>query len=113
MTRKPAPMTNEQLVERYKLLEKQRDDITAEMEAIKDTVRAENPVGKYETDAGNITVSPNRRFDDGTARQVLTPDEIKACSTLKLDSGLVKKVVAPVRYEACMKTVGDPRVTIS
>lgn len=107
------PMTTEELVERYLQLQKQRDDLVAEMEVIKDTVRASLPIGKHETPAGTATLSPNRRFDDATARAVLSAAEVKACTAPKLDAGLVKKLVAPFRYEQCMKDVGDPKVAIA
>lgn len=106
-------MTTEELIERYQLLAKQRADIDAEMEAIKDTVRADYKIGKYETPAGAITVSDNRRFDEATALTVLTPAERKACTAPSLQSSLVKKLISPLRYEQCMKSVGDPKVQIS
>lgn len=109
----PKPMSLEQLRERYLLLQKQATDIAAEMDAIKEVVRASQPIGKYDVDDGKVAVSPNRRFDEATARAVLTAEEIAACTAPGLDSGLVRKLVSPVRYEQCMKTVGDPKVAIS
>ena len=108
-----TPMTTEELRARYILLRRQAEDIAAEMSAIADVIRAQTPVGKHEVGDGHITVSVNRRFDEITARAVLTPDEIAACTAPKLDSALVKKLVAPLRYETCMKVVGDPKVQIS
>lgn len=119
---KPKPMSVEQIVERYKLLDKQAKDIAAEMAALKDQCRSDLALGKHETDAGDVTISPNRRFDEETAKVALaeqiakgavTPAQVTECWKTVLDSTSVKKIVAPAVYEACMREVGDPKVTIA
>ena len=117
-----TPMTTEQLIARWHQLEQQRAAVVAEQDAIKTLLRANLPTGKTETPVGTVTLTPNRRFDDTTARVLLglelahgrlTQDQVNECWKTALDSAAVKKIVAPDKYDDCMKVVGDPKVTVA
>lgn len=107
-----ADTTTAELVARYLDLDAKRAAIVEEQDVIKAQLRTALPVGKHPTDTGTVTVSVNRRFDETTARGVLDETVIAAATRPKLDSSVVKKLVPPVTYEACMKESGDPKVSI-
>lgn len=97
-------------------LEQKRLAIVEQQDAIKDRIRDTVQPGKHETAAGTVTVGVNRRFDEATARVVINainPALLAECTVEKLDSTKARRVLAPVQYEACMKEVGAPRVTIA
>lgn len=116
--------TYEEDADRYRHLEANRVAIVEEQDAIKARMRGGFGLGKHLfTGGGSVTLSPNRRFDPGLAQQTLgyaiadgivTPDQVKACwKPSALDSTEVKRILPPERYEACMASVGDPKVSIS
>lgn len=104
------------LIKRYLELEERRSSIATEQDGIKAQIRAAAEIGKHETEAGTVTLSPNRRFDATLATEVLTkisPDLITACSVAKVDSAATKRLVGTAVYEQCCKDAGEPRVTFS
>jgi hypothetical protein len=95
-----------QLVERYNHLEQIRASAVEEQDAIKAQLRAVYDLGKHETPAGTVTVSPNRRFDPTLFEQLLgdNTELVAACSST---------ILPPAVYLSCMKESPDARVTIA
>lgn len=85
---------------------------------IKAKIRANLPEGSYTpANGGTVIVSANRRFDEETARKVLPPNlielvEVAIPATRKIDATRARNVLAPTLYDACRKTVGEPKVLI-
>lgn len=119
MTQQP---TTEALVAEYLRLGEQITDLTTQQGTIRAQLRDRLDLGKHDTPVGTVTLSVNRRFDETTARAVLTqelaagrldPLDFQKASKTVLDASFIKKKVAPDVYESMMKIVGDPKVTVS
>lgn len=115
----PGPSPEEVLLiglrKRYLELAVRAQEITQEAAVIKDRMRKLGR-GKHEVGNGTVTISPQKRFDQDLATEVLggiSPDLVTACSVSKIDSGLVKKAVGDDVYERCQKSSGDDKVVIS
>lgn len=102
------------LVRRYLQLGTIIDDAKQEQDVLKEKFR-QLGVGKYQTDAAPVVVSPNRRFDRDTAEKVLraiNPDLIAACSETVLTAAKARAVLPPPVYESCMKASPDHKVNV-
>ncbi len=103
------------LVRRYLDLSARIETQSEERDSIKVRLRLLG-VGKHDTGAGVVTVTPQRRFDADLAADVLrtiNPDLVATCSISKVESGLVKKVVGDDVYDRCKKPVGDHKVSVA
>lgn len=105
----------EALVARYKELDAWMSNAAEEMTAIKRRIRMSFPEGSRlpSVSTGRVTIKPNRRFDVGLARQILTYDQIADCTDEPhLTSSLARKKLPPEVYEKCMTVRGDRVVVI-
>lgn len=89
-------------------------EATSEMDSIKHRLRetfASAP-GSHTVAGHRLSVTPQTRFDEAQARDVL-PDEVIATATVaKLDGAAVKRMVAPTVYALCCKVSGDARIAL-
>lgn len=104
-----------ELGKRDEQLKQQAEDIEAEREQLKAEAAEllENKLGLHTHNGGAVRLSPNRRWDDDTAREVLgkiSPDILKAITITKLDSRKAKEMLPPATYKQCMKDGDRPKV---
>lgn len=101
-------------VDRLAYLQTLIKDATTEADSIKARLRddyATNP-GTHEVGTYRLSVTTSLRFSEDKARAALPADLIDACTVAKLDGALVKKVVAPLVYEA-LCDASTPRVAVA
>lgn len=100
-------------VKRYLELDERRKEIEMEQAAIKTRIRGLG-LGHHDAPCGvGISISPNRRFDPKLAEQVLPPVMLELCRVEVVDAKKAKANLPPTAYEACMKTAGEPRVSLA
>lgn len=104
-----------EIQKRHEVLTEQAQDIKAEDDQLKAEAAEllDKKIGTHQHNGGAIRLSPNRRWDDDTARKVLTelsPDILKAIEVTKLDSAKAKELLPPATYKRCMKDGALPKV---
>ena len=110
----PIEVERIEMVKRHQELGAIIDAATEEQESIKATFR-QLGVGRYDVGDIPVTVSPNRRFDAGTAEPVLraiNPALVAACSETTLTAKKAKTVLPPDLYERCMKVSPEHKVKV-
>jgi hypothetical protein len=92
-------------------IQARKAELLEQEEALKATLREHLGAGTY-TVAGRpaFSITPQRKFSETAARDILTPDEVAACTVPVLDRGLVQKTLSPERYSACQVEQGKPVV---
>lgn len=116
----PTPPNNqdavrEQLIIRYLDLQEQINQMRDQQENIKRTMRDDLGTGGfYKSPSGvKVTVSPTRRFNEKHAREILTEEQIAACTAPAFSSALAREQLPPAVYRSCMTEVGEPTVRIA
>lgn len=115
----PPPATQdqvrEQLVIRYLDLQEQINEMREQQESIKRSFRDDlGTGGEFKSKSGvKVSVSPTRRFNEKKAREILTPEQVEACTAPAFQSSLAREQLPPAVYKACMVEVGDPTVRIA
>lgn len=111
-------MTNEQLTEALGLAYLEQANAKKKFEELKDLwkKRVGNSVGDVcASGAVEVYLSPNNRWDEETARKVLTealsPEAVKGLEVTVIDSKRAKKELPPAWYEKCQKP-GEPKMQV-
>lgn len=100
-------------VKEYLELDERRKDIEARQAVLKTRIRGLG-LGHHDAPCGvTVNISPNRRFDPAQAAQVLPPEMLSLCRVEVVDSKKAKAALPPAAYEACMRIVGEPRVSLA
>ncbi len=104
------PNRLDELVKRYADVASHIATLNAELDAIKDELRA---VGTTTAPCGmSVSVSVNRRFNADRAAEVLPASLLAAVTRPQIDTTLAKAQLPPALYEQCMVEVGQPRVAV-
>lgn len=115
------PATNAQplhdldhLVGRYLDLKHEAEEISSQMEHVKDQLRAHG-IGQHATTSGvTVTVqAPARRFNAKTAAGLLPAETLAQCGADDYDPKKLKSYLSPVLLEQCMDAgTGAPIVKV-
>ena len=103
--------TPEQLAAQYAKLNEIKAAVDAQLEAVKDQIRALG-VGQWDAGPLTITVRPNRRFDTKAAAAKFDQEAYPNFWTFTLDAAKVKAALSRDDLDALMPEVGEPVVIV-
>jgi hypothetical protein len=103
-----TPDDLDRLIDEYQTLSEHAAKITAELEAVKEQLRA-LPAGKHRGQGGTVIISPpHRKLDLEKAASALPPEVRQGCYVPKLDRDAVLRLIGPAIKEWAMEP-GDGR----
>lgn len=108
------------LAERVEAIARRLDAVTSERRKLEDEEKflrkrlgAILAPGSHRAGDFSISVRRNMRFDESTALEVLTPEEIALCTVSTLSASRAREILPEERYVLCRATTGDPIVRVS
>lgn len=108
------------LAERVEAIARRLDVVTSERRKLEEEEKflrkrlgAILAPGSHRAGDFSISVRRNLRFDESTALEVLTPEEIALCTVQTLSASRAREVLPEERYVLCRATSGDPIVRVS
>lgn len=103
----------EAIAERLTSVVHERKQLEEEEKFLRQRLATLLPMGTTKAGRHTVNVRVNKRFDVGTARSVLTLEELGACTDHIISASKAREVLPPERYAQCQAETGEPVVRVS